>query len=307
MNTPSTPDTPGQTTDMPCPVCSGPLQTCRTSSHRSFPWCPECGWNLRGASRALRAANLEHFTGTLPWLLVLLPVAQATRPLGPLLAYLADGTVLVALFIPALMRSQAHLDLARRLERLSPRRAHVTPPAVMLQDLPEAPRVPVLAGTLEPVRWPIRLLRMLGGTLFATGLIVFTPLSTWLSPGLRGGALLVMLGALFPFLGCLAAFLVAIARHHRLTRSGLGRTGEVMAHTSLLRREGASTWTLVSHFHYRFKDPDERILEGKARTEGVAHWTGARITIWQDPHRFSDHLPANACLYRTGDEGHNAG
>jgi len=306
MNTASSPALPGQSTDMPCPVCTLPLQACRTTARRSFPWCPDCGWNLRGASRALRATNLDHFVGTLPWLLVLFPVAQTTRTLGPLLAYLADAAVLVGLFVPALMRSQAHLDLARRLDRLAPRKAHVTPPATPTEaSVP--PRVPVLAGMIEPVRWPIRLLRMLGGTLFATGLIVFTPLSSWLTPQLRGGALLVMLGTLWPFLGCLAALLMAIVRHHHLTRTGVARIGEVTSHTSLLRREGPETWTLVSSYRYRFTGPDDRILEGSARTEGVAHWTGARIVVWHDPTRPGNHLPANACLYRAGDETHKSG
>ena len=299
--------TPGHTTDMPCPVCRHPLSACRPGTRHSFPWCPDCGWNLRGASRALRGSNLDHFLLALPWLTVLVPIAYASRGLGPVLAQALDAACLVALFVPAVLRSQGNLDLARQLDSQEPRRTHVVPPASEAHLPTDAPREVRLSGSPVTVRPLMALLRVLGTTLFASGLVVLTPLAGLFQTRLRGGALLVMLGALIPFLGAIGVLLLTIARHRHLAQKGVERPAEVTSHTSLLRRVAHREWTLRSQVHYRFTAPDGTVLTGRARIEGTPFWSGAVMPVWLDPGNPAHHMPVAACLYGPVHEASVAG
>lgn len=267
---------------------------------KSLVWCAGCGWNLAGSAKFLRSSNLGEF-GRAAWLLPLaVPVAFLFHRLDPFVAYGLDLLLVIAVFLPALLRSQGNSNLARTFEALAAKQPFKARGGTWQKE-PELeapiPRAAGLRGTAEPIKGLLILLRLLWAVVFISGLVALTPLARLVGPQLQFSALMLLALCVLPLFGTILGVVLALLRDRHLVASGYVCQGEIALQATHLRRVKAGEWTLVSRYRYRFTDPHGTPRDGAAREEGRATVEGAPLTVLDSPRDPRLHASYPACLY----------
>lgn len=292
----------GRPTDLPCPACRTPLTARPYTRIQSLVWCEACGWNLAGTAKFLRSDNQRLFLRVFLLLPFTIPLILAFHAQDPFLAYGLDLLLVVGIFTPALVKSQANVKLARRIEALKPRRSSPVPDPWSLEpELAEAtPRHVRLAGRTESIRAQLGLMRLLWAVAFLSGVMALTPVSAWVGPRVQFAALLFLAFAVMPLVGTFAWVLVVLWRDRHLASHGRPCEGRVLFQATHMRRVAGGEWTLVSRYRYGFTDPHGTERDGAAREEGRAIVAGGPLTVLDSPRDPRLHVSYPACLYVAG-------
>lgn len=277
------------------------MRTQAYTRSKALVWCAACGWNLAGSAKFLRSSNLGEFARA-AWLLPLaVPVAFLFHRMDPFLAYGLDLLLVIAVFLPALLRSQGNLNLARTFDALEAKQPFRARGGAWQRE-PELdaapPRSVRLRGTTEPVRGLLVLLRLLWAMVFVSGLVALTPLARLVGPKVQVGALMMLAMAVLPLIGSAIALVMTLLRDRHLVVSGHVCEGAIALQATHLRRVGAGEWTLSSRYRYRFTDPHGTARDGAAREEGRATVEGAPVTVLDSPRDPRLHASYPAGLYR---------
>lgn len=294
-----------QPTDLPCPNCRAKMTARPYSRTQSLVWCGICAWNTAGTGKWLRVQNLSLFTRGL-WLLPFaIPLVVLFHTLDPFVAYGLDFLLVIALFVPALMKSQSNVKLAGRFEALKAERPHAYRSEIWEPE-PElavsTPRSVRLSGRSEPVLAQLRLLRVLWAIIFVSGLLALTPASHVVGVRVQLAALMILALAFVPMLGVIGALLYVVWRHRGLAIHGTPCEGQVRFQMTHMRRLPAGGWTLVARYWYGFTDPHGTAREGSAREEGRAIVEGQVLTVLDSPRDPRIHASYPACLYAAAAE-----
>lgn len=293
----------GRLTDLPCPACRTPLTARPYARTQSLVWCEACGWNLAGAAKFLRSDNQRLFLRVFLLLPFTIPLILAFHTLDPFLAYGLDLLLVVGIFTPALVKSNANVKLARQIEVLKPRRSPPKPePWALEPELVAPPRPIKLAGRTESIRPQLALIRLLWAIVFIAGLMALTPAAQWVGPRVQFAALLFLAFAIMPLLGSFGWVLAVLWRDRHLAANGMPCEGRILLQATHLRREAKGAWTLVSRYRYGFTDPHGTERNGQAREEGRAIVEGAAVTVLDSPRDPRIHTSYPACLYAAGSE-----
>lgn len=290
---------PGKATELPCPVCETRLVAYPCSRQEALAWCEACGWNLAGSGKVLRTKNLSLFLRTFLFLPVLAPLALIFHAHEPVLAYGLDLMLVLALFMPALIRSQANLALARKIEGFQPVGRTVAHAGWSLESplAQPTPRPTQLRGTTIPVKGLLKTLRALWTVVFISGLLALTPAAHVIGPRAQFGALMLLGFAIAPIFGTLIALFVVMLRDRHLAKAGRPCEGRIIFQMTHLRRLGRGEWTLASRYRYRFSDPHGTEREGHGQEEGRAIVMGSKLTILDSPRDPRVHGSYLAGLY----------
>lgn len=272
------------------------------SRSQSLVWCEACGWNLAGSAKFLRSDNQRLFLRVFLLLPFTIPLILAFHAQDPFLAYGLDLLLIVGIFTPALVKSQANVKLARGIEALEPRRKPPAPDAWILE--PElgapGPRPVRLAGRTESIRAQLGLIRLLWAIVFLSGLMALTPVSAWVGPRVQFAALVFLALAIIPLLGAFLWVLGVLWRDRHLAAHGSPCAGRILLQATTMRRVSGGEWTLVSRYRYGFTDPHGTERNGSAREEGRAIVEGAFLTVLDSPRDPRLHASYPACLYGAG-------
>lgn len=275
----------GNPTELPCPVCETKLITRHVSRHEALVWCEACGWNLAGSGKYLRARNLPSFLKTLWFLPLIIPFALYFHHLKLALAYGLDFLLVLLIFAPAFVRSQANLALARKIESFQPVGRNVGQEGWTLEPpLAQAgPRPVQLRGSTVPLKGLFLTLRALWALVFISGILALTPVSHVIGPRAQFAALMGLGFAIAPMFGTLIALFVVMMRDRHLAMDGRPCEGQVLFQMTHLRRLAKGEWTLACKYRYRFTDPHGTVREGKGLEEGRAIAVGSKLTILDSP------------------------
>lgn len=287
------------TTPLPCPVCETKLVTRHASRHEALVWCETCGWNLAGSGKYLRGRNLHHFLKTLWFLPLLIPFALFLHHREPTMAYGLDLLLILLMFAPAFVRSQANLALARKIESFQPAgrtvgQAGWTQEPSLAQD---SQRPVQLRGTTAPIKGLLTTFRALWAFVFICGLMGFTPLAQIVGPRIQFAAFMGLSLAIAPVFGTLLALFAVMRRDRHLAGDGKPCEGRILFQMTHLKRLAKGEWTLVCRYRYRFTDPHGTVREGKGLEEGRAITVGSPLTILDSPRDPRLHGSYLACLY----------
>lgn len=296
----------GRPTDLPCPACGALMRTQSYTRSKALVWCAGCGWNLAGSAKFLRASNLGEFGRSACLLPLAVPVAYLFHRMDPFLAYGLDLLLVIGVFLPALLRSQGNLNLARTFDAMAAKQPFKPRTAAWQREpelAAEAPRPARLRGTTEPVRGLLLLLRFLWAMVFISGVVALTPVARLVGPKVQVSALMMLAMAVLPLMGSVVALVLALLRDRHLAVSGHVCEGAIALQATHLRRVGSGEWTLSSRYRYRFTDPHGTPRDGAAREEGRALVEGAPLTVLDSPRDPRLHASYPACLYRVGEEG----
>jgi hypothetical protein len=264
-------------------------------------WCETCRWNRAGTAAFLRRANLGEFRRSLLVLPFVVPVALLFHTQDPFLAYGLDLLLVVALFLPALIRSQQNLGLARTLagepEAARSEREEWEPEPELVDAWPRAVR---LRGTIEPIRPLFRFWRLIAMVAFVTAVFALTPIARDVGPRAQFAALILLGLCLVPLLVVTGLMIGMFWRDRHLVSRGRPCAGRVDQHVTHMRRLAPEGWTLVSQYRYSFTDPHGTARAGIACEEGRALLAGMAVTVLDSPLDPRLHAPYPASLFVTG-------